>query len=89
MPDRLEPHWWAIIATAVAGFIGWRLKSAQDAVRLENAMRDLERVENRVKALESGSVATASALASISTSIEGIGRTLTRLEAKLDGKADK
>ena len=62
MPGSLEPHWWAIIAGALSGFIGWRLKSAQDSVKLDNAMRDLERVENRVKALENGQVSTASSL---------------------------
>ena len=89
MPDRLETHWWGVIITAVAGFLGWRLKSAQDAVRLENAMRDLDRLASRVQSLERGSMLSGASLASINTSIEGIGRTLARLEQKLDGKVDK
>lgn len=93
MPSNLEPHWWAIIVAAVTGFLGWRLKAAQDAVRLETLMRDFERlevrIEARVKSLEQGSLSTASALASITAEIQSIGRTLKRLDDRMDGKADK
>jgi hypothetical protein len=89
----LEPHWWGIIVAAITGFLGWRLKAAQDAVRLETLMRDFERLElrleARVKSLEQGSISTATALASINAELIGIGRTLKRLDDRLDSKADR
>ena len=81
--------WLALILTAAGGFIGWRVKSAQDAVRIEMLQRDNEAIKERLRGLENGSVTTATALATLAAQIEGIGRTLTRMENKLDGKADK
>jgi hypothetical protein len=89
MPDRIEPHWWGIILAAVAGFLGWRIKSAQDAVRLERLSTDLDAVRARLAALENGSVTTASTLARVDERLTGIGRTLDRIEQALDKKADK
>ena len=93
MPSNLEPHWWAIIVAAITGFLGWRIKGAQDAVRLENLMRDFERlevrIEARVKSLEQGNLSTASALAAITAEVQSIGRTLKRLDDRIDGKLDK
>ena len=89
LPDRLEPHWWAFIATAVAGFLGWRVKSAQDAVRIQAMNEEMKAVKERLRALENGSISTATALATLATQMEGIGRTLNRMEGKIDGKADK
>ena len=81
--------WLALALAAAGGFIGWRVKSAQDAVRIEMLQRDIESVKERLRGLENGSVTTATALATLAAQIEGIGRTLTRLENKLDGKSDK
>lgn len=89
VPESIEPHWWAIIFAAVTGFLGWRMKSAQDAVRIENAVREIDRIAERVRVLEGSTTTTVATLASISTSLESIGKTLTRLENKIDGKADK
>lgn len=89
MPNRLDPAWWAIILTVLGGVLGWWWRGAQNAARLDVVIRDLERISERVKSLETGSVTTAAALASIAAQIEGIGRTLSRLERKLDGKQDK
>ena len=87
--DFSEPGWWAVAVAAIGGFFGWRVKSAQDAVRIEALLRDQEGIKERLRALENGSVSTATALATLAAQVEGIGRTLTRMENKLDGKADK
>ena len=95
-----EPGWWAIaiaVGSAVVGYIGALLQRRVNLERqivelqaqIKALMQEQERQQSRLRSLEAGSINTSSALASIGTSIEGIGRTLTRLEAKLDGKADK
>ncbi len=89
MPNRMDPGWWAIILTMAGGILGWWWRGAQNAARLETVARDLDRIAERVKSLENGSVTTTAALASVAAQLEGISRTLTRLEGKLDGKADK
>lgn len=84
-----EPGWWAIGVGLVGAFIGWRSKSAQDSLKIQMLEADATAVKERLRALESGSVATASALATLSAQIEGMGRTLTRIDNRLDGKVDK
>ena len=99
MPWR-EPGWWAIavaVGSAAVGYFGAllqrRVNLERQIVELQGQIRSLmqeqERQQTRLQSLESGQINTARALASISTSIESIGRTLTRLESKIDGKADK
>lgn len=81
--------WVAIGVGIVASVIGWRVKSAVDSERMASLSRDMEALKDRVRGLEHGSISTATALATLATQIEGIGKTLTRMENKLDGKADK
>jgi hypothetical protein len=87
--DFSEPGWWAIASAAVAGFVGWRMSTAKDAVRIETMQREQEAMKERLRSLESGSLATATALAKLGAQMDGISHTLTRLENKMDGKADK
>lgn len=84
-----DPSWWAIGLTALAGFIGWRVKGAADGVRLANAVEEIGALKARVASLEHAHAATTASLAAISTQLEGIGRTLDRIERRIDGKADK
>lgn len=92
MPFR-EPSFWSLVIGAGGVIVGWLVKGAANEARLrlriEQQEREISRMSERIKALEAGSLQTASALATITTEIQGIGRTLTRLEARLDGKADK
>jgi hypothetical protein len=87
--DFTEPGWWAIASAAVAGFVGWRMSTAKDAVRIESMMRDQEAMKERLRSLENGSMATATALAKLGAEMQAINRVLSRLENKLDGKVDK
>lgn len=87
--DFTEPGWWAIAIAALGGFFGWRVATAKDAVRIDTMQREQEAMKERLRSLENGSIATATALATMGANIESIGKTLSRLEGKLDGKADK
>ena len=84
-----EPGWWAVAIGLVGAFVGWRSKSAQDSLRIEMQERELKALKDRIKSLESGTVSTASALATLTAEVAGMGRTLSRIDARLDGKADK
>lgn len=84
-----EPGWWAVAIAALGAFIGWRTKAAADSVKIQMLESETSAVKERLRALENGSVATASALATLSAQMEGLGRTLARIDARLDGKADK
>ena len=88
MPYR-EPHWWGLILAALSGLFAWRVRGAQDAVRVEQAVREIDAVKSRVAQLEHGQASVNANLSAISAQLEGIGRTLERLERRLDGKADK
>jgi len=87
--DFTEPGWWSLFAVAVAAFFGWRIKAAQDAVRIETMQRDMDTLRQRLASLESGSANIAITLAGQGERLEGIVRTLLRIEGRLEGKADK
>lgn len=87
--NDIEPHWWALIGVAVAGFLGWRLSSAQDAVRIQALTDKTNALAERLNSLENGTVTTASTLATLTAHIEAISNTLSRVERKLDEKVDK
>ena len=93
MPNSFEPGLWSFILAAVTGAAGWIWRGGSERAKteaaLQNLIREQERMEKRLSALETGSVGTAKTLATMSAQMEGVGRTLTRIESKLDGKADK
>ena len=93
MPTNFEPGLWSFVLAAVTGAAGWIWRGGSERAKTEAALqgllREQERQEKRLSALETGSLGTAKAMASLSTQMEGVGRTLTRIESKLDGKADK
>jgi hypothetical protein len=87
--DIMEPGWWAMGIAALGGFVGWRVVTAKDNVRIELMAREQEAIKERLRTLEVGTTSTATALATLAAQFENIGRTLERLETKLDEKADK
>ncbi|MCK9513576.1 MAG: hypothetical protein M0R28_20440 [Pigmentiphaga sp.] len=94
MPNQtFEPGLWSLILAAFTGAAGWIWRGGSERAKTEAALqgllRDHERMDKRINALENGSVAITAAQASIAAQLEGIGRTLTRLESKLDSKADR
>jgi septal ring factor EnvC (AmiA/AmiB activator) len=84
-----EPGWWMAALAAAGAFVGWRSKAAVDSYRLDNQDREMKALKDRIKSLESGTVSTASALATLTAEVASMGRTLGRIDARLDGKADK
>ena len=94
MPNQtFEPGLWSFVLAAVTGAAGWIWRGGSERAKteaaLQNLIREHERIEKRLNSLESGSVSTERALATMSAQMEGVGRTLTRIESKLDGKQDK
>jgi hypothetical protein len=87
--DFTQPGWWAVAIAALGGFFGWRIATAKDAVRIEALKASVEKLEAKVSGVETGRAQDRVALATMAANIESIGRTLARLENKLDGKADK
>jgi len=87
--DYNEPGWWAVVLAALGGFIGFRVAAAKDAVRIETMQSEQTAIKERLRSLENGSISTATTLATLAAQMEGISRTLTRMEGKIDGKADK
>ena len=94
MPNQtFEPGLWSFVLAAVTGAAGWIWRGGSERAKTEAALqgliREQERMDKRLNSLEVGSLGTTKSLASMSAQLDGIGRTLTRLESKLDGKADK
>jgi hypothetical protein len=89
MLDSIPGHWWAIFAAAVTGFVGFRISAAQDKVRVEILRGEVDAVKNRLAQLEGGSARVAETLARMDERLEGVGRTLSRIEGDLKSKADR
>jgi len=94
MPNStFEPGLWSFVLAAVTGAAGWIWRGGSERAKTEAALqgliREQERMDKRLNSLESGSLSTTKSLATMSADLAGVGRTLTRIEGKLDGKQDK
>jgi hypothetical protein len=63
------PLWQAVILFA-AGFIGWRIKAAGESVTLQSLKDEQAMLRDRIRSLENGNVANATAQATLAAQIE-------------------
>lgn len=90
MPHESIPGpWWTAILAVLAGLFTWRIKTAVDGAQLSALKQDVDRLFDRVRLMEAQQNTTNVSIATIATDIKSMHQTLQRLEAKLDGKADK
>ena len=86
-------HWWALAIAAVTGFLGWRVKSAQDSVRLERMREDLDGLQQELRQFRAEAEARLGKAdvreARLETRLDAIIQVLGELRAELRGKADR
>lgn len=88
MPWR-EPHWWVLAGTVIAAFLGWRIKTASDAVRLQIMSEDVRTIKNRVAEMEREAAKRDAKLAADAQHLSDIRAALMRIERQLERKVDR
>ena len=87
--NDIGSHWWAMALAAVTGFLGWRVKAAQDSVRLERVREDMQKTDARLAAMEVRLSGIEVKDARIETRLDAIVQMLGEMRGELRGKADK
>jgi hypothetical protein len=82
--DIQHPGWWSFALAAGGAITGFIWRSAIDRQTIKQLLDAQSDLKSRLSALENGSVTTATALATLSAQNESIGRTLARIEGRLD-----
>ena len=84
-----EPHWWALAGTVIAAFLGWRVKTASDAVRLQIMGEDVRAIKKRIAEIEREAAKRDAKLAADQQQLTDIKATLIRIERQLEGKVNR
>ena len=91
--SEMGSHWWALVIAAVTGFLGWRVKSAQDSVRLEQMRDELARLQTEWAAFKAETTLRLGQQdvreARLETRLDAIMEGVQQLRADLRGKADR
>ena len=82
--DIGNPSWWAVALGVGGAVFGFVFRSGMDKAKITQIEVTVADMRARLSALENGSVATATALATLTAQNESIGRTLARIEGRLD-----
>ena len=84
-----EPQWWTLAGAVVAAFLGWRVKTASDAVRLGIMNEDVQSIKKRIVEIERDAAKRDAKLAANEQQLEYIKAALIRIERQLEQKADR
>lgn len=91
--QELGSHWWALLIAALTGFLGWRVKSAQDSVRLERLREDVGALQKELRDFKQSAESRLGAAdvreARLETRLDAIIEALGEIRSQLRHKADR
>lgn len=77
---------WAVALAAIAGFMGWRIGTAKDSVRVEiheQRIKELQQAMEGLRSIDASEAKDAAvALAQINTTLQSMAEILARLDAR-------